>query len=297
MKVLLLGKTGQVGGALIKHLQTYVDLTTTDRDTADLGDEKSLRRIVADTRPDLIVNAAAYNDVEGAEKEPALAARINAQAPGILADEAKKCGAAMIHFSTDYIFDGAQDEPYDEEASPKPLNAYGQSKLAGEQAIRETGIPHLIFRLSWVYDSRGKNFLLTILRLAKEQKILKVVDDQIGAPTPAGVIAEIVDKIIRQAGEHPSEMFLNKGGKINLSCCGHTTWRDFAAAIIERAQRGGMPLAVQDVQGMPSAVYWGKAERPKNSVLNLARLQQRFGLQTPNWKMALDDVFMDLKSV
>ena len=295
MKVLLLGKTGLVGSALNRKLGDFADITAPERNALDLTDRDALRRMVAETKPDLIINAAAYTDVEKAEDEPQLAELVNAQAPRILADEAKKCSAALIHFSTDYVFNGEQTEPYDEDARPQPKNAYGRSKLAGEQAIRQMGVPHLIFRLSWIYDVRGRNFLLTILRLAKDQKILKVVDDQIGTPTPAGVIAEIVAAIIRQGGERPVEMFANKGGNVNLSCRGHTTWRDFAAAIVERARRKGMMLAVRDVQGIPSTEYWGKVERPKNSVLNLARLQQRFGLLTPSWESALDDVFADFK--
>jgi dTDP-4-dehydrorhamnose reductase len=297
MKILLLGKTGQIGGALMKKLRNTADIISPERHALDLADGDTLRRTVEQAQPDLIVNAAAYTDVEGAEDEPLKAGLINATAPGILAEEAKKCGAALIHFSTDYIFDGAQGTPYNEDARPKPCNAYGRSKLMGELAIRETGVAHAVFRLSWIYDFRGRNFLLAILRLAQREEVLRVVDDQFGAPTPATVVAETVAEIIAQMQNGPVEFFGDKGGIVNLTCRGCTTWRDFAQAIVDRARRHGMTLSVREVRGIPSSEYWGKAARPKNSRLNLSRLQERFGLTTPEWEPALDNVFTHFDSL
>ncbi|MCH7935531.1 MAG: dTDP-4-dehydrorhamnose reductase [Proteobacteria bacterium] len=297
MKILLLGKTGQIGGALAKRLRTTAEMTEPERQTLDLADGEAIRRTVADAHPDLIINAAAYTDVEGAEDDPSKAELINATAPGILAEEAKKCGAALIHFSTDYIFDGTQATPYDEDAPPEPCNVYGRSKLLGEVAIRETGAAHVVFRSSWIYDVRGRNFLLTILRLAQREEVLRVVDDQFGAPTPATVVAETVAEIIAQTQNRPVEFFKDKGGIINLTCRGCTTWRDFAQSIVDRARRHGMTLSVQEVRGIPSSEYWGKAARPKNSRLDLSRLQKRFGLTTPEWEPALDNVFSDFDSL
>ncbi|MDO9064018.1 MAG: dTDP-4-dehydrorhamnose reductase, partial [Sulfuricella sp.] len=227
MKILLIGKNGQVGWELQRTLATLGDVVAIDRQGMDLANPDSIRSAIRIIRPDLIANAAAYTAVDKAESEPELAMAINGIAPGIMAEEAKRLGAAMIHYSTDYVFDGTKTSPYTEEDAPNPLSVYGKTKFAGEQAILAVGIPHLIFRTSWVYGLRGRNFLQTILRLAKERDELKVVDDQIGAPTWSRMIAEATSQILAQSflplTPHPS-LLTQYGGIYNLTAAGRTSW-------------------------------------------------------------------------
>jgi dTDP-4-dehydrorhamnose reductase len=280
--ILLVGKNGQVGWELQRTLATLGEVVAVDRKGMDLADPDSIRSAIRAARPDLIVNAAAYTAVDKAESEPDLAMAINGTAPSIMAEEAKRLGAAMIHYSTDYVFDGTKASLYAEEDAPNPLNVYGVTKLAGEQAVQAAGIPHLIFRTSWVYGLRGKNFLLTILRLAQERDELKIVDDQVGAPTWSRLIAEATAQILAQRGANLSEV----SGLYHLTSAGRTSWHGFARAILDHSGlAAAKPLA--RLTPIPGADYPLPAPRPGNSGLSSKKMQQVFGLALPAWDAAL----------
>ncbi|TAE56876.1 MAG: dTDP-4-dehydrorhamnose reductase, partial [Nostocales cyanobacterium] len=231
MKILLTGVSGQVGWELQRTLMTVGDIIAVDRHQLDLAKPDSIRGTIRDIKPDLIVNPAAYTAVDKAESEIDLAMAINGVAPGIMAEEAKKLNASIIHYSTDYVFDGNKNNPYQENDVTNPQNIYGKTKLAGEEAISSIGVNHIIFRTSWVYGLRGKNFLLTMEKLAKEREEIKVVDDQIGSPTWSRMIAEITAQIITQGQNNLTDFFANNGGIYNLSPGGKTSWYGFAKAI------------------------------------------------------------------
>lgn len=287
MRILLIGRTGQVAWELERSLRVLGELTALDRARLDLDDTDAIRSAIRNLRPGLIVNAAAYTNVDGAEDDLATAFAINAQAPETLAREARHVGAALIHYSSDYVFDGSKKDPYTEEDMPAPLNAYGRSKLAGEQAIRASGAAHLILRTSWVYAARGKNFLRTILRLAGERDTLRVVDDQFGAPTWARFIAEATAAMLWRIRFDPSARErLDEGETIHLANAGSTTWCGFATrAITLHAARTGAKLAA--VEPIPSSAYTVKAARPRNSRLDLARLEREWGIAAPAWEESL----------
>lgn len=273
MKVLLTGRTGQVGSALESVLAG--DLVATERSTLNLADSGAIRRVVREVKPDAIVNAAAYTAVDRAESERELAMAINAAAPGALAEEARRLGALLVHYSTDYVFDGEKREPYVEDDAPNPLNAYGASKLAGEQAILASGCRYLILRTSWVYGPRGGNFMLTILRAARERPELRVVDDQVGAPTSSLAIARATAQLLRTPGA---------AGLYHLSAAGKTSWCGFARAILERA------AIATPVVPIRSADYPSPARRPRNSLLDNSRLRSAFSLSLPSWEEGLAEV-------
>lgn len=237
--------------------------------------------------PQLIVNAAAYTAVDRAEKEHDLAMAVNAAAPAILAEEAERIGAGIVHYSTDYVFDGSGTRPWREEDTTGPLNAYGHSKLAGEEAIRASGAAHLILRTSWVYAARGSNFVRTMLRLGQERPELRVVADQHGAPTAARVIADMTGQILAQAGGEFAKFLAERGGTTHLCCRGETTWHGLATAIFEFARKHGISLAVQNVEPIRTEEYPTPARRPANSRLDCGRLRERFGLTAPAWQEAL----------
>ncbi|MHB0984014.1 MAG: dTDP-4-dehydrorhamnose reductase [Sulfuricella sp.] len=289
-KILLAGKNGQVGWELQRTLATLGDVVAVDRQGMDLASPDSIRNAIRTIRPDLIVNAAAYTAVDKAESEPELAMAINGIAPGIMAEEAKRLGAAMVHYSTDYVFDGTKTSPYTEEDAPNPLSVYGKTKLAGEQAIQAAGIPHLILRTSWVYGLRGRNFLLTILRMAKERDELKIVNDQIGAPTWCRVIAEATAQILAQHKVGLSEI----SGLYHLTASGQTSWHGFAKAILESmASQGGNSLPITDhtlpkVTPIATSEYPFPALRPKNSLMSTEKILQIFGLVLPDWRDTLE---------
>jgi dTDP-4-dehydrorhamnose reductase len=262
----------------------------------DLSDPDSIRRTLRDIGPDLIVNAAAYTAVDQAGSEPELALAVNGVAPGILAEEAKRLGAALIHYSTDYVFDGTKVAPYTEDDEPRPINAYGRTKLAGERAIQAVDVPHLILRTSWIYGTRGKNFLLTILRLAREREELSIVDDQVGAPTWSRALAAATGDLLRRLGYgRPgfSEACTQQRGIYNVSAVGQTSWHGFAAAILAQAAsarpcRSDFALArVPVLKPIRTEQYPTPARRPRYSVLANAKLQRTFGLAMPNWKTSL----------
>jgi dTDP-4-dehydrorhamnose reductase len=295
LRVLILGGVGQLGLELQRSFAGEHPLVAVDRAVADLAVPDQLRAIVRRVQPTVIVNAAAYTAVDRAESEPELAMAVNARAPRILAEEARTLDALLVHYSTDYVFDGEKQEPWTENDAPHPLNAYGAGKLAGEEAVQQSGCRHLILRTSWVYGPHGKNFLLTMLRLGRERERLTVVDDQIGAPTSSLELARatraIVDGALRgQFG--PPETWT---GLYHMTCAGSVSWCGFAQAIFERAAKlldGRRP----EVVPIPSTDYPTPAKRPRNSVLSNARLQMRFGVALAPWEQALDAVMARLRA-
>jgi dTDP-4-dehydrorhamnose reductase len=283
MKILLLGQHGQVSQELQRSLNGKAELTVLGRDQLDLGKPELIRQHVQSIRPELIINAAAHTAVDQAESEPELALAINATAPGVLAEAAAELGVPLIHYSTDYVFDGSQAEPYRESDSPHPLGIYGSSKLAGEQAIQAVGGMHLILRTSWVYSQHGKNFLLTMQRLLQERENLSVVADQIGAPTWAGTIAQTTAQLIEQWHSGKSGPW----GVYHLTAQGETSWFGFASAIAAHLHSQGKSVAT--LQPIPSSAYPTPAHRPLNSRLNCSHLQQEWHVQLPDWQAALDE--------
>lgn len=304
-KILLTGKNGQVGGELARLLPEIGDVIAVDRQQLDLAHPDQIRRAIRDIRPQLIVNAAAYTPVDRAEEEESVARAINADAPGVMAQEAKKIGAALVHYSTDYVFDGVKDTPYEETDPTNPLNVYGRTKLDGEHAIRHAAVPHLILRTQWVYGQRGKNFLLTILRLAAEREELRIVSDQFGAPTWSREIARATVNVLSQllrpnAGAQPFERVT---GIYNMTAAGQTNWHEFAVAILEDARRApqdswlraesGKPLLAQRIISIKTQDYPTPARRPAYSVLSNRRLAETFGVQLPEWRAQLDSVLAE----
>ena len=284
MKILVTGCHGQVGQAISQHLhnlgEIHAEIHALGRDQLDLTDLLAIRQVMQNLRPDMVINAAAYTAVDQAESEEALAMRINAEAPGILAEEAKKIGASLIHYSTDYVFDGSKQGAWSEDDAVSPLSAYGRSKLAGEQAIAAVGIPHLILRTSWVYGLHGKNFLLTMLRLAQSRESLSIVDDQIGAPTWSHTIAEATARIVKQCPT--AEQITDQSGTYHLCATGHTSWYGFAQAIFSHPAVQKRPA----LQPITTAQYPTPACRPANSVMSTEKFRQRFG-ELPSWQDAL----------
>ena len=284
MKILVTGGAGQVGWELRRTLAIFGEVVAPPRDILDLASVDSIVAAVRGVRPGLIVNAAAYTSVDRAESESDRAMKINGDAPRILAEEAALLNAALIHYSTDYVFDGRKAEPYGEDDETAPINVYGRTKLAGEQAVITAEAAHLVFRTSWVYGSRGRNFLLTMLRLGRERRELKVVDDQFGAPTSARLIAEATAGAIAQHfadGRLDLELFRQVGGLYHLTAAGRTTWYGFAQAIL--AGKEGMAK----VSPIPTSGYPTPARRPQNSVLDNSKLEQQFGFSLPDWKVGL----------
>lgn len=279
MRILLTGRQGQVGWELERTLPALGEVITTDQRTLDLGDPDAIRRVVRETKPQLIVNAAAYTAVDRAESELELAMRVNGVAPGVLAEEAKRVGALLVHYSTDYVFDGEKPSPYVETDATNPLNVYGRSKLAGEQAIQRSRCRHLILRTSWVYSRTGRNFLLTMLRHSREKKELRVVDDQLGAPTSSRMIADAAPAVIAGALRDAS-----LDGIYHMTASGSTTWCGFARAIVGDASQ---------VAAISSREYPTPARRPRNSVLDNSKLYQTFRVRLPHWEAGLRDVLAD----
>lgn len=294
MKILLLGKNGQVGWELQRSLAPLGELIALDRQNAaglcgDLTNFDGLRQTLRNLRPDIVVNAAAYTAVDKAESESELAQLINAQAPALLAEEMHQLGGWLVHYSTDYVFDGSGDTPWQETDSVAPLNHYGHSKLLGEQAIQTSGCQHLIFRTSWVCGAHRNNFAKTMLRLVRERTELKVIDDQFGAPTGAELLADVTVHSLRSAIAQPQ-----LAGLYHLAAGGETSWYDYARFVIEQARTLGETLAVEDISPIPTSAYPTPARRPHNSRLDTRKLRQNFGLHLPNWQ---DGVSRMLKEV
>ncbi|PTT29020.1 dTDP-4-dehydrorhamnose reductase [Pseudomonas sp. HMWF021] len=283
MKILICGRNGQVSQELQASLAGLGSLVVLGRDRLDLAQPAQIRQHVRQVAPDLIINAAAHTAVDQAQSEPELAFAINATGPGILAEEAASLGVPLIHYSTDYVFDGSKHEPYVESDAPNPLGVYGASKLAGEQAIAAVHEQHLILRTSWVYSTHGRNFLLTMQRLLQEKPELRVVADQIGAPTWAGSIARSTRALIErwQAGQPGA------WGTYHLTAQGETSWFGFAQAIGNALREQGKPCAT--LLPIPSSDYPTPAARPLNSRLDCSRLQREWGVSQPDWQTALHE--------
>jgi dTDP-4-dehydrorhamnose reductase len=282
MRILLTGKTGQVGYELERSLQGLGEIIAVDRSQMDLANLDQVRDVIRQVKPTLIVNPAAYTAVDLAESEPDLAMRINAEAPAVMAEEAKKLGAAMIHYSTDYVFDGTKNSPYVEDDHPCPINVYGRTKLAGEQAIQAANIKHLILRTSWVYGMHGKNFLLTMLRLAQQRDELRIVADQRGAPTWSRTIAEITAHLVTQ-GRNVPVWWEEKSGLYHLTAQGEITWAGFAEALIANSSLPKKPI----VMPITTEEYPTPAKRPAYSVMSCEKLMRATGLALPAWKNSL----------
>ncbi len=284
MKILLLGKNGQVGWELQRSLAPLGKLVALDREgenglCGDLTDLNGLRLAIDSVRPDVIVNAAAYTAVDKAESEAAKALQINHKAPQFLAEEMQRLNGWLVHYSTDYVFDGSGDKPWRENDLTAPLSVYGKSKLLGEQAIQASGCKHLIFRTSWVYGAHGNNFAKTMLRLAGERDHLKVIDDQIGAPTGADLLADITAHALHRAVTLP-----DLAGLYHLTSAGETSWYDYARFIVSSALNHGIKLKVQDISPISTSEYQTSAQRPRNSRLDTEKLASNFGLHLPTWQ-------------
>jgi dTDP-4-dehydrorhamnose reductase len=288
-EILLIGKQGQIAWELQVTLASLGNLTVLGSQELNLTDGDLLVEKVRRIQPQIIVNAAAYTAVDKAESEPELCQAINATAPGILAQLARESGALLIHYSTDYIFDGTKTEPYLETDKPNPLSVYGSSKLAGERAIIQSGCAYLILRTTWVYGNRGKNFLLTILRLAAEKSELKIVADQIGAPTWSRSIAEVTAQILAQ---HCHQNRSTIQGLYHLSAAGKTSWHGFASEIVTqyRVLYPESHLAIESILPIPTREYPTPAQRPTNSVLDNSKLVKDFGIILPTWNFSLSQV-------
>jgi dTDP-4-dehydrorhamnose reductase len=287
MKILLTGSAGQLGRELKRSLACLGELVACDRGQLDLADPKGLRDAVRAIAPAVIVNAAAYTAVDQAESNPALADAINATAPGILGEEAKRLGALLIHYSTDYVFDGTKPAPYTEDDVPAPLAAYGRSKLAGELAITATGARHLVLRTSWVYGLHGSNFMKTMWRLGRERDELRVIGDQFGAPTWTRHLADTTALVIGRRDA--------PGGLYHLTASGETSWHGYAEAIFAEAQRAGLLERLPLVHRIGSADYPLPAARPANSRLDCSRFRRDFGLALPDWRTGLADCLADAR--
>ena len=295
-KILLTGVNGQVGHALQKKLANY-QVFALNREQLDLSDKDAIRRVVQTIQPDLIINPAAYTAVDKAESEPDLAYAINAIAPQVLAEEAAKINAALIHFSTDYVYDGSKIESYVETDAVNPLSVYGKSKLAGELAINAVGLPHLILRTSWVYGAYGKNFLKTIIRLASERESLRIVADQFGAPTSSESITEAVIALLNSWQPHDT----NQTGVYHFTNQGKTSWHGFSSEIVNEYNRlaasKGLQILkanVENIEPITTADYPTPAARPANSTLDNQKLKQVFNVALPSWQQGLQQVMQSL---
>ena len=292
MKILLLGKNGQVGWELQRSLAPLGEVIALDRHNGgDLSDLSALAETLRRIAPDVIVNAAAHTAVDKAESEAELAMTLNAYAPQLLAQQAKKLNACLIHYSTDYVFDGSGDTAWREDDAVAPLNVYGKSKLAGEQFIQQSGCRHLIFRTSWVYGARGGNFAKTMLRLAGERDSLSVINDQFGAPTGADLIADVTAHALRTM-QTRSEV----SGLYHLVAAGVTTWHDYASLVIAVARERGISLKVAPdaIHAVPTSAFATPAQRPHNSRLNTQKLQQTFNLTLPDWQLGVQRMLTEV---
>ncbi len=292
MKILLLGKNGQVGWELQRSLSLLGELIALDlEDGCDLANTEALAATVRSHAPQVIVNAAAHTAVDKAESEPELVRLINTEAPACLANEAKTLGALLVHYSTDYVFDGSGDQPRVEDAPTRPLSVYGRTKLEAEQAIRASGCQHLILRTSWVYAARGANFAKTMLKLAAERDQLKVIADQIGAPTGADLLADLTAHMLRATLVRP-----DFGGTYHAVAGGATSWHAYARHVIEFARARGQVLRVapEQVLPIPTSDYPTPARRPLNSRLSTAKLHAHFGLMLPHWQQGVERMLMEI---
>ncbi len=299
MRILLTGTNGQVGRTLRPLLAMHATVIAPSRIEFDLSKPQTLEEALDGYKPDLIINPAAYTAVDRSEDEHELAFLVNAKGPEAIAKWAARHRVPLIHFSTDYVFDGSGDKPWREDSPTGPLSVYGASKLAGDLVIQAVGGPHLIVRTSWVYAASGANFLRTIARLAGERKELRIVADQIGAPTTASTIASAVAGIVKLNASNLEGLFARSGGMVNLACAGETSWHGFACAIVAGLKSRGAKVVVETISPIATTDFPTKAKRPSNSRLDLSRLKDRFGVTTPTWQDALLpelDTFVALQS-
>ena len=287
MRILVTGATGQVGGSLVARLSASATVLAADRSVLDLAEPHTIIGTLDRLAPDIVFNPAAYTAVDKAEDEPELAMRINAEAPGAMARWAAARNVPLVHFSTDYVLDGSGERAWREDDAPQPLSVYGATKLGGENAIRNAGGTFLIVRTSWVYAAEGKNFLRTIAQLARERSELRIVADQIGAPTSAALIGDAVAGMLSEGLESLRERCAGAGGLVHLAASGETSWYGFACAIVEGLKARGVAVAAKRIVPIASADYPTKARRPQNSRLDLSRLQSIFGIAPPPWQNAL----------
>ena len=294
MKILLTGKNGQVGFELQRTLPALGELVAVGHAECDLADATALRTLIRNVKPDFIVNAAAYTAVDKAESETAMAAAVNAKAPGVIGEEAARLGACVVHYSTDYVFDGTKTAPYVEDDATHPLSVYGASKRDGERALQASGARHLIFRASWVAGAHGNNFARTILRLAAERDSLAVVAYQIGVPTSSSLLAASTVTLLRQIQRQGSVGFAF--GLYHLVPSGETTWHEYACFVIDAARRAGkaLRLKTQDVKAITTAQYPLPAKRPANSRLDTTLLRRTFGLELPSWQSGVEEILREL---
>lgn len=293
-KILVFGRVGQVGWELRHKLACLGQVTAVDYPEIDFTKPDSIREAVRAARPAVIVNAAAYTAVDKAEAEPARAYAINAAAPGVLAEEAKRLGSILVHYSTDYVFDGTKHGAYLETDLPNPVNVYGKTKLAGDEAIQSVGGDYLILRTSWVYGARGSNFLLTMLRLARERAELRIVDDQTGAPTSSECIAQATADLLAQLSAPKGGGLQGRSGIYNLTNSGETTWFGFAKAFLSKPQEAAGAITPSLVP-ITTAEFPRPAKRPANSCLSCRRVEEAFGVRMPHWVDALALVLETLR--
>lgn len=294
MRILLTGKNGQVGFELQRALAPLGEVVAVDQHDCDLANPDAIRRLLARVEPNVIVNPAAYTAVDRAESEQELAQAINGVAPGVLGDEAVRRGALVVHYSTDYVFDGAKDGAYSEDDAPNPQSVYGKTKLAGERALQASGADHLIFRTSWVFGAHGGNFAKTMLRLAAERNGLKIVADQFGAPTSAALLADVTALLLGRYKREGRADF--PFGLYHLVAGGRTSWHEYAQTVVRAALSAGKSLKLTADQVLPitTAEYPLPAPRPSNSLLDTSRLRQTFGLELPMWQSGLDHVLQQI---
>ncbi len=303
MRIFLTGSNGQLGRALAQQLKgSPHQVHAPQRDACDLANPLQLRAQITAFQPDIILNPAAYTAVDQAQNEPAMAFAINAQALEVMADCAKKTGAAILHYSTDYVFDGSKRDAdgnylgYNENDSCAPLNCYGESKRAGELALADSGVAHICLRTSWVYTWYGKNFFLTMLKLAQQRQELSIVADQFGAPTSADFLARASLQLLPQLPPaSANDWWQEHGGIYHLTCSGLTTWHGFACEIFAQAKQAGLLTNSPTLQAIPARDYPTPAQRPSNSQLNCARLQAKFAVQCPSWQQALSEVIQNYR--
>ncbi len=289
MRILLTGPNGQVGHELLTSLRGLGEIKAVGRDDMDLTSESSIRSVINEFRPQLLVNAAAYTAVDKAESDHVVAHAVNAEAPRVMAEEMKLLGGAIVHYSTDYVFDGTATKPYTESDNTNPQGVYGVTKRLGEEAIQKVGLPHLIFRTSWVYGVRGHNFYLTMRRLFQERPEVSVVNDQVGSPTWSGTIASITTNVLNQLMSKDSldmNMLTEKGGLYHLTSSGDVSWHGFAKAILDQMELSQNPI----IKAISTDQYPTPARRPSFSVLNCSKLERSFGVVMPNWELVLKDL-------
>jgi dTDP-4-dehydrorhamnose reductase len=299
-RILLTGASGQIGGELLKLLAPLGEVVAPSREQMDLADADSVRAAIRAVRPRWIVNPGAYTAVDKAESEPALAYAINAEAVGAIGEEARAIGSGVVHFSTDYVFDGLGDAPYRETDATGPVSVYGASKLAGEKALAESGAGHMIFRTSWVYGGVGRNFLLTILKLAREREVLRVVEDQHGSPTWSRDLAKLTVRAIGRCETAAAQMrelvdvLADVGGLYHAAGAGETTWYGFAAEAVRMQRQAAQGARLAEIEAITTAEYPTRAKRPFNSRMNCSKLADGLGWRMMDWRESLRKVLSEL---